>query len=192
MLKHKYFGIKFLWASWHQTLHIWHKGLPGWRIALVKTQNAIEEMTVTHATMRQTIEGVGCMIFLTISVTNPALLNDLVTWKINCCYTVHPNCLNTTLDKQCWNWGRVPYKSEQQQTCEITDFCWLHTSGFLCSIDWQLDTDTFRWSVGPNFKGQVVQEFKSATVERYTMHKLHTNKGDCMANTYLMDQCTLK
>jgi len=40
--------------------------------------------------------------------------------------------------------------------------------------------------------GQVVQEFKSATIERYTMHKLHINKEDGMANNYLMDQCTLK
>jgi len=70
--------------------------------------------------------------------------------------------------------------------------CRLHASGFLHSAGWQLDTNTFGWPIGPNFKGQVVQEFKSATIERYTMRKLLTDKGDGMANTYLMDQCTLK
>jgi len=118
MLQQKYFGIKFLWALWHQMLHIWHNGLPRWRFALVKMPNAIEEVTEKHATMRQTAEGVECM-FLTISIT-AALLDDLVTRKINWCCTVLPNCLNTTLDKQCWNWGRVPYMPEQE-TCGITD-----------------------------------------------------------------------
>lgn len=53
--------------------------------------------------------------------------------------------------------------------------CRLHASGFLHSAGWQLDTNTFGWPIGPNFKCQVVQQFKSATIERYTMHKLHTN-----------------
>jgi hypothetical protein len=50
--------------------------------ALVKTQNAIEEITETHATMRQTVEGVEYM-FLTISFTCAAILDDLVTRKIS-------------------------------------------------------------------------------------------------------------
>jgi len=120
ILQQKYFGIKFLWALWHQMLHIWHKGL-SWRMfALVKMQNVIEEITETHATMRQTVKGIECM-FLTISITSAALLDDLVTRKINWHYTDLPYCLNTTLDKQCWNRGRVPYMPEQQETCEITD-----------------------------------------------------------------------
>jgi hypothetical protein len=45
-------------------------------------QNVIEEITETHATMRQTVKGVECM-FLTISITSAALLDDLVTRKIN-------------------------------------------------------------------------------------------------------------
>jgi len=45
-------------------------------------QNAIEEITNTHATMRQTVEGGECM-FLTISITSAALLDDLVTTKLN-------------------------------------------------------------------------------------------------------------
>jgi len=45
-------------------------------------QNVTEEITGTHATMRQTAEGVECM-FLTISITSAALLDDLVTRKIN-------------------------------------------------------------------------------------------------------------
>lgn len=70
--------------------------------------------------------------------------------------------------------------------------CQLHAFGFLCSAGRQLDTNTFVWPIGPNFKGQVVQEMKSVTTERYTMRTLHTNKGDGMANFCLMDQCTLK
>lgn len=114
MLQQKYFGIKFLWALWHNMLHIWHNGF-----TLVKMQNATEEIKETHTTMRQTVEGVECM-FLTISITSAPLLDDPVTRKISWC-TVLPNSLNITLDKQCWNWGRVPYMPEQQETCEITD-----------------------------------------------------------------------
>jgi hypothetical protein len=40
-------------------------------------QNVIEEITGTHATMRQRV-GVECM-FLTISIISAVLLDDLVT-----------------------------------------------------------------------------------------------------------------
>ena len=81
MLQHKYFGITFLWAlprCFTSDIRV----LPWWRFALVKMQNATEEIKETHATMRQTVEGVECM-FLTISITAAALLDDPVTIKIN-------------------------------------------------------------------------------------------------------------
>jgi hypothetical protein len=45
-------------------------------------QNATEEIKETYATMRQTVEGVECM-FLTISITSAALLDDPFTRKKN-------------------------------------------------------------------------------------------------------------
>jgi hypothetical protein len=42
----------------------------------------LKKLKETHTTMRQTVEGVECM-FLTISITSAALLDDPVTRKIS-------------------------------------------------------------------------------------------------------------
>jgi len=50
--------------------------------------------------------------------------------------------------------------------------CRFHASGFLCSAGRQLDTNTFGWPIGPNFKGQVVQELKSVTIDTQCAHRI--------------------
>jgi len=153
------------------------------------SHSATDNMTATHATVRQLtsgVEGLGHKIFMVNFFSLPRFFDDLDRHKINSCATVQPNRRDMPHD--------FGPKQLKLQRGDIK----VRARGCLTALVWKdrweiyMLTNMDPPSAEGNFCDDSNRPVKPHIVEPYNWHMGYVDNSDHMANSYSMSRHTFK